>query len=29
MKQIENGIKFAKENQIDLVIGAGGASVMD
>lgn len=26
---IEAGIRIAKENQIDLVIGAGGASVMD
>lgn len=26
---IETGIRIAKENQIDLVIGAGGASVMD
>lgn len=26
---VEAGIRMAKENQIDLVIGAGGASVMD
>lgn len=26
---IEAGIRMAKENQVDLVIGAGGASVMD
>ena len=26
---IETGIRIAKENQVDLIIGAGGASVMD
>lgn len=28
-EQVENGIRLAKEHQIDLVIGAGGASIMD
>lgn len=28
-EQIEKGIRLAKEHQINLVIGAGGASIMD
>lgn len=28
-KDIETGIRIAKENQVDLIVGAGGASVMD
>lgn len=28
-EQVERGIRLAKEHQIDLVIGAGGASIMD
>lgn len=29
LKQIEQGIQIVKDNAIDLVIGAGGASIMD